>query len=347
MRHYAIGAMAAVLAVASLAPQSAESCTRVIYEGLDSQYIVGRSLDWKTPIPTNLYVYPRGMHKVGSNNPGAVSWTSLYGAVYAVGYDGCITEGMNEKGLVVNGLFCKGTVYDNDSTIGLPPMSMAMFIGWLLDMNATTAEVVDVLKAHDFSLGGATFDGGTAATLHWGVTDATGHSIIFEFDHGDINIYDMGRYRCMTNDPTWPAMRAIVDYWEGVGGRNMMPGGVKSPARCVRGNYFATHVEKTADPALALTITRSIMADVSVPFTYMIEGEPNLSATQWRSYADLKNLRYYFEIVTNPGIYYIDLTKLDLYDGAPVLKFDTAKYTDVVGCANKELHRSAPFTPMY
>ena len=59
--------------------------------------------------------------------------------------------------------------------------------------------------------------------------------------------------------------------------------------------------------------------------------------TQWRSYADLKNLRYYFEIVTNPGIYYIDLTKLDLYDGAPVLKFDTAKYTDVVGCANKEL----------
>lgn len=151
----------------------------------------------------------------------------------------------------------------------------------------------------------------------------------------------------MTNDPTWPAMRAIVDYWEGVGGRNMMPGGVKSPARCVRGNYFATHVEKTADPALALTITRSIMADVSVPFTYMIEGEPNLSATQWRSYADLKNLRYYFEIVTNPGIYYIDLTKLDLYDGAPVLKFDTAKYTDVVGCANKELHRSAPFTPMY
>lgn len=57
-------------------------------------------------------------------------------------------------------------------------MSMAMFIGWLLDMNATTAEVVDVLKAHDFSLGGATFDGGTAATLHWGVTDATGHSII-------------------------------------------------------------------------------------------------------------------------------------------------------------------------
>lgn len=40
MRHYAIGAMAAVLAVASLAPQSAESCTRVIYEGLDSQLLL-------------------------------------------------------------------------------------------------------------------------------------------------------------------------------------------------------------------------------------------------------------------------------------------------------------------
>lgn len=344
---YRLGVAALVLAVSAAASDEAGACSRVLYKGLDSINVVGRSLDWKTPIPTNLYVYPRGMHKVGSNLPGAVEWTSKYGAVYAVGYDGGITEGMNEMGLVINGLFCKGTVYNNAETEGRAPMSMAMFVGWLLDMNATTDEVVEVLTRHEFTIGGATFDGGTVSALHWGVTDASGKSVIFEFDHGDIRIYDMGDYRAMTNDPNWPAMTAIIDYWNGIGGKNMLPGTVTSPSRCVRANYFAHHVEQTADASLAVSITRSIVADASVPYTYMIGGEPNLSSTQWRSYADLKNRRYYFEIVTNPGYYYVDLTKLDLYDGAPVLKLDTSRTSDLVGCANSHLHRSAPFTPMY
>ena len=344
---YGIGAAAIMFAASVMAPAEAGACSRVLYKGLDSVNIVGRSLDWKTPIPTNLYVYPRGMAKKGSDQPGAVEWTSKYGAVYAVGYDGGITEGMNEMGLVINGLFCKGTVYQNDETKGRAPMSMAMFVGWLLDMNATTDEVVAVLKKQDFSIGGATFDGGTVSALHWGVTDASGKSVIFEFDHGNIRVYDMGDYLAMTNDPNWPAMTAIIDYWENIGGKNMLPGTVSSPSRCVRANYFAHHVEQTADASLAVSITRSIMADVSVPYTYEIEGEPNLSSTQWRSYADLKNKCYYFDIVTNPGYYYVDLMKLDLYDGAPVLKLDTSHTESLVGCANSHLKKSAPFTPMY
>lgn len=329
-----------------LAPQN-WGCSRVLYKGTDSLFVVGRSLDWKTPIPTNLYVYPRGMEKKGSDKPGAVTWTSVYGAVYAVGYDGGVTEGMNEAGLVVNGLFCKGTVYDNADTAGRPPMSLAMFVAWLLDMNATTADAVAVLKKHDFSLSGADFDNGTASTLHWGITDATGASAIVEFDHGAVNVYDMGDYRAMTNDPTWPQMTAILDYWSKIGGQHMLPGTVSSPDRCVRANYFAHHVEATSDPDLGVSITSSIMGNVSVPYTYLVEGEPNLSSTQWRSYANLRDRRYYFDIVTNPGYYYVDLTKLDLYNGAPVLKLDTSKTADLVGCANHRLKVSAPFTPMY
>lgn len=344
---FIIGALATI-ATSALVNNNATACSRVLYQGLEQEYVVGRSLDWKTPIPTNLYVYPRGIHKMGSNKPGAIEWTSKYGAVYAVGYDGGITEGMNEMGLVINGLFCKGTVYDNDSTVNLPPMSMAMFVGWLLDMNATTDEVVSVLEQHNFSLGGATFDEGTVSALHWGVTDATGKSVIFEFDHGHLRVYDMGDYLAMTNDPEWPAMTAIIDYWQKIGGQHALPGTVTSPDRCVRANYFAHHVERTDDPALAVSITRSIVEYVSVPYTYEIEGQPNLSSTQWRSYCDLKHRNYYFDIVTNPGYYYIDLMKLDLYDGAPILKLDTQKHTQIVGCANKYLERTAHgFTPMY
>ena len=81
---YGIGAAAIMFSASVMAPAEAGACSRVLYKGLDSVNIVGRSLDWKTPIPTNLYVYPRGMAKKGSDQPGAVEWTSKYGAVYAV-----------------------------------------------------------------------------------------------------------------------------------------------------------------------------------------------------------------------------------------------------------------------
>lgn len=329
------------------APQKAEACSRVLYRGQDSLFVVGRSLDWKTPIPTNLYVYPRGMKKVSSNLKNHISWTSRYGAVYAVSYDGGVTEGMNEKGLVINGLFCKGTVYNDSIRTPRYVMSLAVFVPWILDQCADVDEVRRLLESSDFSIQGATFDGGTVSALHWGVTDATGRSIIFEFDHGKILIHDMGDYRAMTNDPQWPKMTAIIDYWEKIGGTHMLPGTVSSPDRCVRANFFAHQVEAVADPSLGVSITRSILVNSSVPYTYRIEGEPNVSSTQWRSYADLKDRCYYFDIVTNPGYYYIDLKGLDLRPGQPVRKLDTAKEKALVGCANKSLFISAPFTPMY
>jgi hypothetical protein len=340
-------ALACAFGIAALNAADSGACSRVLYKGLDSIFVVGRSLDWKTPIPTNLYVYPAGITKVSSNKPGAFSWTSKYGAVYAVGYDSGITEGMNEKGLIINGLFCKGTVYNNPDTNGRPPLSLAVFVAWLLDMNATTDEVVEVLKKHDFSIGGATFDGGTVSTLHWGITDASGKTAIIEFDNGVIRISDPGDYQAMTNDPQWPSMSAILAYWDKIGGQHMLPGTVSSPDRCVRANYFAHHVEAVADPSLAVSITRSILVNSCVPYTYLIQGEPNVSSTQWRSYADVKNRRYYFEIVTNPGYYYIDLSKCNLKKGAPVMKLDTTKETLLVGEANHALKKHAPFIPTY
>ncbi|MCM1162831.1 MAG: linear amide C-N hydrolase [Muribaculaceae bacterium] len=343
-RQLFLGLLSA-LALAGSAVE-AGACTRVLYVGNDSLRIVGRSLDWKNPIPTNLYVYPRGIAKKGHSLPGAVEWTSKYGAIYAVGYDGGVTEGMNEKGLVVNSLFCKGTVYSNDSTEGRPPMSLAMFPAWILDLCATTPEAVEMLRKHDFNISGATFDGGTVSALHWGITDAEGRSVILEFDHGNIKLYEGQDIPVLTNDPTYPQITAINEYWWAKGGTHTLPGTVSSPDRFVRGYFFDNHVEKTADADLGFSIIRSIMANVSVPFTYT-SGDANLSATQWRSYANIRDLRYYFDIVTNDGIFYVDLAKCDLRKGAPVMKIDVAKSRDYVGDANRHLFRTEPFKPMY
>lgn len=345
MKLKILAAVVAALAFSGF-QHTAEGCSRVLYVGNDSLRIVGRSLDWKTPIPTNIYVYPRGMHKQGNNLPGSVEWTSKYGAVYAVGYDGGVTEGMNEKGLVVNGLFCKGTVYVNDSTMNRPPMSLAMFPAWILDLCATTDEAIAMLAKQDFTISGATFDGGTVSALHWGITDATGKSVIFEFDHGNLKYYEGQDIPVLTNDPGFPQMNAINDYWVKKGGINTLPGTVSSPDRFVRASFFDKHVEKTADADLGLAITRSILFNVSVPYTYTV-GEDNVSSTQWRSFSNIRDLRYYFDVVTNPGIFYVDLGKCDLRPGASVMKIDTSKSQDYVGDATPHLFKTKPFTPMY
>lgn len=324
-----------------------EGCSRVLYIGDDSLRIVGRSLDWKNPIPTDLYVYPRGVRKVGNTLPGSVEWTSKYGAVYAVGYDGGVTEGMNEKGLVVNGLFCKGTIYVNDSTMNRPPMSLAVFPAWILDLCETTPEAVDLLEKHDFNISGATFDGGTVSTLHWGITDRQGSSAVVEFDHGTIHIYQGQDIPVLTNDPTFQNIKAINDYWVKKGGTHTLPGTVSSPDRFVRASFFDKNVKKTADADLGLSIVRSILFNVSVPYTYTVDGEANVSSTQWRSFANIRDLRYYFDIVTNSGIYYIDLNKCDLRPGAPVMKLTTANSADYIGDATSRLTATLPFKPMY
>ena len=36
-------------------------CTRVVYSGSNGMVATGRSMDWKTDMHSNLWVFPRGM----------------------------------------------------------------------------------------------------------------------------------------------------------------------------------------------------------------------------------------------------------------------------------------------
>ena len=122
---------------------------------------------------------------------------------------------------------------------------------------------------------------------------------------------------------------------------------VSSPDRFVRAYFFNNNVKKTGEADLGVAITRSILFNVSVPYEYTVEGEGNVSSTQWRTFANIRDRLYYFDLATNPGMFYIDLKKCDLRPGAPVLKIDTSKSSGYVGDATRHLFKTKPFTPMY
>ncbi|MCH5310718.1 MAG: linear amide C-N hydrolase [Prevotella sp.] len=323
------------------------ACSRVVFLGRDNLTLVGRTLDWRTPIPTNLYVYPRGMQKQGMPSGNTFHWKSKYGSVLAVSYDGGATEGMNEKGLVMNALFCKGSIYRQSLNGELRSMSLAVLVSYFLDNFATVDEVNEWLEANEFAIYGKDFDGGTEAALHWAITDQSGNTLVMEFQKGHLDVYKSRDYRVLTNDPPFQQMLAINNYWKNIGGANQLPGTVRSPDRFARASFFIEHVPDTVDYKTAAAQVLTVLNNVAVPLGYGLEDAPNLSSSQWRSVADAKNLIYYFGFFYEMSVFRIELSKLNLNEGAPVLKMDTSANKELHGCINDLMMPSAPFTPMW
>lgn len=322
-------------------------CSRVVFLGRDNLTLVGRTLDWRTPIPTNLYVYPRGMEKQGMPSGNTYHWKSKYGSVLAVSYDGGVTEGMNEKGLVMNALFCKGSIYRKSVDGKLQSISLAVLVSYFLDNFETVDEVHKWLNENEFAIYGQDFDEGTTAALHWALTDLSGNTLVMEFQNGEMEVYVSRDYRVLTNDPPFKYMLELNNYWKQVGGANMLPGTVRSPDRFARASFFIEHVPDNVDYKQAASEVLSVLNNVAVPLGYELEGAPNLSSTQWRSVADAKNLIYYFGFSSQFSVFRIELGSLNLNEGAPVLKMDTSANTDLHGCINNLLVPSEPFSPMW
>ncbi len=89
--------LALALAGFSLALPVADACTRLVYLGDNQNVITARSMDWKTDVATNLWIFPQGMQRSGEAGPGSLKWTSKYGSVIATGYDISTTDGVNRS----------------------------------------------------------------------------------------------------------------------------------------------------------------------------------------------------------------------------------------------------------
>lgn len=338
----ATAAIGVILPVA----QQAEGCTRVTYVG-DSAVVTGRTLDWRTPIPTNLYVYPRGVEKQSYNTGQSITWTAKYGSVVSVGYDVGVNEGMNEKGLVCNLLYLPGTFYAEEGD-PRPYMSASLWASYVLDNFATTAEAVSQLKLDRFQINAPSMPGGSPTTLHMAISDAGGNSAIVEYIDGKLKILEGPEYKVLTNAPPYQQQLDIYEYWKSIGGMNMLPGTNRSQDRFTRASFYVGVIPKDASHKTALGGVFGIIANCAVPTGISVPGQPEISTTQWRSVSDQTHLVYYFKQTEKPAILWIDLAGCNLNPGAPIMKLDIVNTKKIlVGNVNKELKPSKGFSPMY
>lgn len=181
-------------------------------------------MDWKVDVGTNLWIFPRGMHRDGAAGPRSFTWTSKYGSVIASGCDISSTDGMNEKGLVANALWLVESEYPKPDPTK-PGLAISAWVQYVLDSFATVQEAIDTLSQEPFTVVTDKVPGETRdATLHLAISDATGDSAIVEYLGGKQVIHHGREYQVMTNSPTYDKQLALDEYWKGIGGTVVLPG---------------------------------------------------------------------------------------------------------------------------
>ncbi len=321
------------------------ACTRVVYKGPKNTIITARSMDWKDDIMPNIWVFPRGMERTGEVGPTSAKWKAKYGSVIVSAFDLATTDGMNEKGLVSNILWLEESQYPNFNPNGKEKaMSIALWAQYVLDNYATVNEAVTDLMKNPIVMVTANTPGRTTlATVHLSISDATGDNAIFEYTDGKLNVYHDPSYTVLTNSPTFEKQLAIRDYWAALPGNQVLPGTGRSQDRFTRASYYATAVDQSDDPKVAVGAAFSVIRNCSVPYGVHIADQPNLSSTKWRSVADQKNLVYYYEDPLSLTPLWLDLKKIDFGEKSSVRKIDVSKSQQYMGLANDKLTKAVPF----
>ena len=195
------------------------------------------------------------------------------------------------------------------------------------------------MQPDPFTVISGNFGNGRPANVHFSLSDATGDSAIFEFLDGKLVIHHGRDYTVMTNSPVFDQQLAINAYWDLVGGKNMLPGTISAADRYVRASYDLKSSPKFKDRREALASVFSQMRAVSPPLGMSDPEKPNISSTLYRIVADSDSKRYYFDNVLDPSVFYVDLTKVDLNEGAKTMKLAVMGPVDLAGDV------SAKFTP--
>jgi penicillin V acylase-like amidase (Ntn superfamily) len=293
-------------------------CTRVTYLGPEQTVITARSLDWPASMGTSIWVYPRGLQRNGAAGPDSIEWTAKYGSVTASGYEAATVDGINERGLMAS------ILYLAESQYGTPPkgsdqklISISAWGQYVLDNFATVDEVVEAMRQETVRPVAVETPDGYPGTVHLAVTDPSGDSAVVEYVGGNQEIHHGREYQVMTNSPIYSEQLALNTYWSDIGGSVMLPGTSRAADRFVRASYYVATAPQSADITEALAAAFGVIRNASAPFGVATEGQPNVSATLWRTVADLKNRLYYFESAQSPFLIWIDLSEIDFAEGTP------------------------------
>ena len=332
---------------------SSFACTAFQLKSQDNSLIYCRSMEFGFPVDSDLLIVPRNTNFIGSapDNRSGLHWKSTYGYVgMNIFLDRrIVTDGMNEKGLVVGCLYLPGYAQYEEPE----PAHYGQMLGpweltsYLLGACATVTEAKAALKQIIVVQEKTPQLGNFILPLHYYICDASGSSIVVEFVNGVRHEYD-NPLGVLTNSPPFEWHLAnlgnyvnlspvnvpelslgnwnIENFGQGSGMLGL-PGDSTAPSRFVRAAFFSQWCvqPKTASDGVRLGFHILNTFDI---FEGLIrsrtEHAPILSAraklrlpihssdiTEWVVVHDRTHLKTYLRNYFSLQIEMVDLTKIN------------------------------------
>jgi choloylglycine hydrolase len=310
------------------------ACTSVRISTTDGNVFYARTMEGDTTYGATISIVPAGTGYTGTlpdGKQGGLKWTAKYGFL---GMNNAtmpvITDGINEKGLVVGMLMFPGYAGYQEFKKEHAGKTIAQFefATWALSNFSTAEEVkaaVSVIRVSESLKVGK-------LELHYTVHDASGRSIVFEYSGGKLHIFD-NPLGVMTNSPTFdwhltnlknyvnlravnaPAITVdeVKDSGFGQGtGMLGLPGDYTPPSRFVRMVALTQSANPVKGVDDGLNVAMTIISNLEIPKGVVRNLDvkpPEYDHAVWSAVADVKRLRYYYKTYQNKDWSYIDLMK--------------------------------------
>lgn len=337
--------------------QSASACTSIVLMAEDGAAVYGRTMEWGAfDLNSRVSIVPRGHVFQGHTPDGkpGLRWEAKYGAVALDALEkDYLTDGMNEKGLVVGALYFPGFAefhpYDPaKANISMGSLDVANYI---LTRFATVDEVrkgleeIRVVPVPEPALGGP-------APLHWTVIEKSGKAIVVQYIKGKLHFFD-NPLRVLTNSPPFdwhmtnlrnylslsavalPTKKiAELDFSPIGAGSGLlgMPGDYTPPSRFVRAVAFTQTARKTPDGGETVYEVFRILDNFNLPLGSAEGPDANpenlkgmRSSTIWTTAADIKNLKLYYHTQHDRKVRMVDFKRIDFSPKAKIKRFPLDK----------------------
>lgn len=320
-----------------MTPLLSAACTGIRLIAEDQSVVYARTLEFSQNIESKLVAIPKGYAYTGATPSGrkGLQWKSRFAMVGMNAFDyPLLIDGINEKGLAAGLFYFPGyaqyqPVRVKDARHELAPWELGTY---LLSRFSRVDQVKEGLKK--IKVVPVIFKPfGIVLPVHYIVTDASGKSLVIEYQKGQLYMYD-NPIGVITNAPSFPWMMTNLGNYmnlsvfnvpplkmvghkiEGLGqggGLLGLPGDFTPPSRFVRATVFSQAALPVSTGNEAVLTIFHLLNQFDLPkgsIRSKVDGKTQFDYTQWTSAADLKNKRYYFRTYDNQAIHMIDLTKI-------------------------------------
>lgn len=338
-------------------------CTGLTLKAQDGAVVFGRTMEWGTfDLESRIIILPRGT-QFTAQTPAAKTGFTWKGRHGFVGLDapamseGIVLDGMNEKGLSVNGFYLPGfteyQAYDPaEATVSMGP---GQVVPYLLSTASTVEEARAALARVRVTPVIAPLLG-MAPPGHWIVTEPSGKAMVVEFVKGELVTFD-APLGVITNAPNYdwhminlrnyinlspvalPTKRIEeMDFAPLGGGSGMigLPGDNTPPSRFVRAVAFSRTARPTPTGDETIYEVFRMLDNFNLPLG-AAEGEGEAktkgmrSSTIWTTAYDTCNATLHYHTQHNRRVRRVALKKIDFgtLDRQIVIPLDRAKEQDI------------------